>query len=141
MLRALRRRAALHQRSRAPCTPVLRTEIAAAEWAPSYKRATSMQARLALAGCISAIAVWLTAAAFMWSIGGLLLGLVVPFTLVVIMPTNQQLLSPDLERRSEQARRLLEKWNGPHGVRTVLTAFRYLGRLDADSSWAVEIGF
>jgi len=69
-------------------------EIAATEFAPSYHRATIMQASLAAVGLVSSIAAWLSGATFWWLIAGLLLGSVIPFTLIVILPTNKQLLSP-----------------------------------------------
>jgi len=40
------------------------------------------------------------------SFGGVVLGAVIPFTLIVILPTNKQLMSPTLDRRSAQTERL-----------------------------------
>ncbi len=97
------------------------TAAAANEWAPSYRRATWMQAPLAVVGCISALIAWLAGADAAWLIGGVLLGLVVPFTLFVIMPTNQRLLASDLDKGSEETRRLLDRWNRLHSVRTALS--------------------
>jgi hypothetical protein len=75
-------------------------EIAATEFPPSYRRASVMQASLAAVGLLSSIAAWFAGAGFLWVVGGVLLGAVVPFTLIVILPTNQQLLSSALDRRS-----------------------------------------
>jgi len=97
------------------------TEVATTEWAPSYERATWMQAPLAVVGFVSAVIAWLAGSSVSWLIGGVLLGLVVPFTLVVIKPTNKRLLSSDLDKRSEETRKLLDKWNVLHGVRTALS--------------------
>ena len=97
------------------------TEVATTEWAPSYERATWMQALLAVVGFVSAVIAWLAGSSVSWLIGGVLLGLVVPFTLVVIKPTNKRLLSSDLDKRSEETRKLLDKWNVLHGVRTALS--------------------
>jgi Anthrone oxygenase len=96
------------------------TEVAATVWAPSYQRATWMQAPLALVGCLTAVMAWLAGASASWFLGGVLLGLVVPFTVVVIQPTNTRLLSADLDKRSDEAHRLLARWNCLHGVRTAL---------------------
>src|SRR6266571_3941157 len=63
-------------------------EIAATEFSPSYRRAAVMQASLAIAGFVFAVGAWLTGATAWWLVGVLLLGSVVPFTLLVIMPTN-----------------------------------------------------
>ena len=97
------------------------TELAVAQWAPSYRRATWMQAPLALVGFVSAAAAWLAGSGIVWLLGGILLGLVVPVTLIVIMPTNQRLLSSSLDRRSDEARDLLVRWNALHGIRTALS--------------------
>jgi len=96
-------------------------EIAATEFAPSYRRATIMQASSAAVGLISSIAVWLAGATFWWLVAGALLGSVIPFTLLVILPTNKVLLSPKLDRRSVEAERLLARWDALHAVRSVFS--------------------
>jgi hypothetical protein len=97
------------------------THMAVTEWVPSYKRATWLQAPLALVGMLSGVTAWLLGSSLSWLVGGLLLGSVVPFTLIVIKPTNARLLSSSLDTGSEQARRLLTRWNALHAVRTVLS--------------------
>jgi hypothetical protein len=69
------------------------TRTTATVWAPSYKRATVMQAPLAILSSLTGIAVWLLGGGMMWLTGGLLIGCVVPFTLTIIRPTNAQLLA------------------------------------------------
>jgi hypothetical protein len=39
-----------------------------------------------------------------------MLGAVIPFTLLVILPTNKLLMSPALEKRSAHAGQLLARW-------------------------------
>ena len=56
-----------------------------------------MQASLAALGLLSSISAWLAGGSFWWLVGGLLLGSVISFTLIVILPTNKQLLSPTLD--------------------------------------------
>jgi Domain of unknown function (DUF1772) len=97
------------------------TRSALMQWAPSYKRATRMQVPLAVIGLITAIAVWLLGASGWWLVAGLLIGAVVLFTLVGIMPTNHRLLATDPEAASAKARVLLERWNKLHAVRTALS--------------------
>jgi hypothetical protein len=101
-------------------------EIATAEFPPSYHRGTIMQVTLAAVCLLSSIAAWLAGATFWWAIAGLLLGSVIPFTLIVILPTNKQLLNPALDRRSAQTGRLLARWDTLHAVRTVLSALAFL---------------
>ena len=96
-------------------------EIAATEFPPSYRRASIMQATLAALGLLLSIAAWLAGATFWWAIAGVLLGSVIPFTLIVILPTNKQLLSPTLDRRSPLTGQLLARWGRLHAVRSVLS--------------------
>ncbi len=84
-------------------------EIAATEFAPSYRRATIMQASSAALGLLSSIAACLAGATLWWLVGGAVLGSIVTFTLFVILPTNKLLLSPTLDKRSVEAERLLAR--------------------------------
>jgi hypothetical protein len=103
-----------------PARMLLDTKSAALQWAPSYRRATWMQAPLALISLAAGlVACWMGGGAA-WAIGALLIGAVVPFTLFVIMPTNHRLLEPGRDLASPETRALLEKWVGLHGVRTAL---------------------
>ena len=101
-------------------------ELAATEFAPSYRRASVMQASLAAVGLLSSIAAWLAGASFVWVVAGVLLGSVIPFTLIVILPTNKQLLSPALDKRSPETERLLVRWGTLHAVRSVLSGLALL---------------
>jgi hypothetical protein len=70
------------------------TKIAATVWAPSYKRATVMQAPLALSSFLAGVGVWSLGGGIGWLVGAVLIGLVVPFTFIAIMSTNHRLLVP-----------------------------------------------
>jgi len=83
------------------------TPLALTQWRPSYKRGTLMQAPLALIA-------WRFEGGTAWLVDGLLLLLVVPLTLVVILPTNKRLESQELDPRSEEAGRLLPRWGRLH---------------------------
>jgi uncharacterized membrane protein len=95
--------------------------LAVTEFAPSYQRAAIMQASLAAVGAVCAIVTWLAGSSIWWLIGGLLLGAVIPFTLIVIFPTNKQLLDPTLDKDSPLATQLLTRWGQLHAVRTLLS--------------------
>jgi len=47
---------------------------------------------------------------------------VVPVTLIVIMPTNRQLLATGRDLGSAETRQLLERWGRLHGVRSIASA-------------------
>jgi hypothetical protein len=97
------------------------TKTAAIVWAPSYKKATVMQASLAILGFLSGVAAWFLGGGVMWLIGAAFIGAVVPFTFAVIMPTNHKLLAPGRDLSSNETRSLLEKWGKLHGVRSALS--------------------
>ena len=96
------------------------TEIAARQWAPSYRRATWMQASLAIVSTATGLIVWNHGGGALWGIGALLIGLVVPVTLVVIFPTNKRLLEPGRDVRSTETAGLLDRWASLHAIRTAL---------------------
>ena len=96
------------------------TKTAATVWAPSYKKATVMQAPLAVISFLAGVAVWLLGGGLLWLIGAVLIGLVVPFTFIAVMPTNNELLAPGRDLSSAETRSLLEKWGRLHAVRSAL---------------------
>lgn len=97
------------------------TAAALAQWRPSYRRAAVIQVLLALVGVISAVAAFATGRGTMVLIGGLVLALVIPFTLVVIMGTNKQLQDPRRDGNTPGTRHLLEQWGRLHWVRTAIS--------------------
>jgi uncharacterized membrane protein len=102
------------------------TALAVTEFAPSYRRAAVMQGALGAIGFLSATIAWLTGSSVWWLIGGVILGAVIPFTLLVIFPTNKQLLDPSLDKNSERARKLLMRWGRLHAVRSILSLISFL---------------
>ena len=104
-----------------PARMSLETQMAALQWAPSYQRATWLQAPLALLSLTSGVAAWFLGAGIGWLIAALLVGAVVPFTFAVIMPTNNKLLAPGRDLGSTETRALLVFWGRLHAVRTILS--------------------
>ena len=95
-------------------------EVAIAEWRPSYRRATVMQASLAVLGTLAGIAAGISSGGAVWIVAAFVLSAVVPFTLIVMWPTNKRLEDPQLELSSAEARDLLARWGRLHAVRTVI---------------------
>jgi len=95
------------------------TALATAEFGPSYRRATVMQALLAVAGGGAAFVAWWSSSDVYWLIGGVLITAVVPFTLIVMLPTNRRLLDKALDPSSPTAHQLLQRWSRLHAVRTI----------------------
>jgi hypothetical protein len=107
---------AVEHPARMSCGP----DVALCQFGPSYRRGAVMQASLALIGSVTGLAAswqlrdWLVALAS-------LLGLLIPFTVIVILPTNTRLLDPTLDARSSEAARLLARWARLHAVRTAVS--------------------
>lgn len=101
------------------------TELAMIEFKPSYRRATVLQASLAALGFTAAIVGWAQDRGLPTLVGGLLLGAVIPFTLLVIFPTNKRLLHPELDPRSSEAAALLVRWGRLHAVRTAMSTLAF----------------
>ena len=85
-----------------------------------------MQAPLAAVGFLSGTAAWLIGSHFLWAIGGVVLGAVIPLTLILIAPTNKQLLDPALDKDSHVAQQLLLRWGRLHIIRSILSAVAFL---------------
>jgi anthrone oxygenase-like protein len=94
-------------------------EVALAEFRPSYKRAAVMQVILAVIGVAGAIGAYFLGRGISTLVAGIVLAIVVPFTLIVIMPINRQLLDETRTARTEDTEVLLEKWGRLHNVRTI----------------------
>ena len=90
------------------------------QWRPSYRRATVMQAPLALLGFVLGVAAWWLTADWRWLVGAVLMLANWPYTLLVIMPTNNMLLTLDPE--SGDAHALVARWGWLHAGRTALGA-------------------
>ena len=97
------------------------TEVAAMQWAPSYKRATVMQVSLAVMATMTGALQWWQGGGAAWLTGALLILSVIPFTAIVILPTNNRLLAPGRDLASAETRTLLDTWGRLHAVRSILS--------------------
>ena len=100
--------------------------VALAEFRPSYRRAAVMQASLAAIGSLTAVGAWALGRSVPVLVAGLLLGAVIPFTLLVVLPTNKRLLDPALDPHSPEAASLLARWGRLHAVRSVASAVAFV---------------
>ena len=99
---------------------------AIAEFGPSYRRAAVMQASLAAVGSLAGGVAWSRGSPTTVLAAALLLGAAIPFTLIVIRPTNQRLLDPRLDRDSPEAAALLVRWGRLHAGRSALSSVAFL---------------
>ena len=104
-----------------PARLALPSEIAIAEWRPSYERASIMQATLAVLGTLLGIVAGIATGGPIWIVAAFLLSAVVPLTLFVMWPVNKRLEDPALDLGSTEARELLARWGYLHAVRTAIS--------------------
>ena len=109
-----------------PARKQIDTAAALTEWRPSYKRAAVVQPLLAAVGFSSAVAAWLMGGSVWWLVGGVLLVAVIPYTLIIVFPTNNRLLDPAIDENPDLARRLLIRWGRLHTVRSVMSLATFL---------------
>ncbi len=93
--------------------------IALAEFRPSYKRAAVMQVILAVIGVTGAIVAWYLGRGTSTLVAAIVFATVVPWTLIVMMPINRQLLDETRTSETPETDVLLKKWGRLHNVRTI----------------------
>jgi uncharacterized membrane protein len=87
-----------------PARMSLEARAAAEQFRVSYRRAAPWQVATAVVCAITGVLASVRGAPWSWAAGGLLVGLVVPFTLLVILPTNRRLLGVDVADDAERRR-------------------------------------
>ena len=100
-------------------------DFAARFFPAMYGRAAVFQASVASIGCAAAIVAWLAGAGRLWLAAAVLLGSVVPFTLVVIKPVNDALLQGGNVSPVELGV-LLGRWGYLHWARTVASGLSFV---------------
>ena len=114
-----------------PARMSLGASLALQEFRPSYKRAALQQAALAIVCFVCGVSLALLTQHWLWLLGGILVGAVVPFTLVFAMSTNRLLLDESKPLDAHALESLLAKWARLHAVRTVLSLLSFLALLSA----------
>jgi hypothetical protein len=93
-----------------------------AEWKLAYKRGTVMQAPLTVIGFVLGLIAWWQTGEWRWGLGAFVMVANVPFTLLVILPTNHRLTATEPSQAGPASRALIETWGHLHAVRSALGA-------------------
>ncbi len=96
------------------------------QWQPSYKHGLAMQATLAVVGGVLGVVAYFGSSDWRWLLGGAILVANWPYTMVVIMPTNNRLMATDPSSAGLDTRALIETWGKLHAFRSVLGALATL---------------
>jgi hypothetical protein len=99
------------------------------EWKPSYKHGVAMQASLALIAAVFGALGWWQSGDWRWLLGAVVILSAWPYTLVIIQPTNRELLATDPANAGPRTRELIEKWGRLHAGRIamgMITTILYL---------------
>jgi anthrone oxygenase-like protein len=83
----------------------------------SYRRAAPWQATTAMLSAACGVLASISGGSWIWAIGGLMVGVAVPFTLIVILPTAKRLLM-DADGSDADSPELLARWGRLHWVRS-----------------------
>jgi hypothetical protein len=90
------------------------------EWTPSYKRAQTMQAPLAIIGFLLGVMAWRQTGNWRWVIGADVLIANWVYTIVAIFPINERIKAIAPEKAGLTSRALIKKWGILHAGRTAL---------------------
>ena len=100
------------------------SEFAVRFFAPMYRRASIMQASLAIAGTIASLTAYFLGSGRIWLMAAVLMISVIPFTLLVMEPVNHQLKV--IEPSADGAIELLVRWGHLHWFRTVTSGAAFV---------------
>lgn len=92
------------------------------EWKPSYNAGKLMQASLAAAGGVMGLIAFFFDWDWKWIIGTILIAANWPYTMYLIMPTNNQLMAMEPVNGNTALRPLMVRWGWLHAGRSVLGA-------------------
>ncbi len=108
-----------------PATMKAGVSVAAKFFPPMYGLAAPMQIVSALGGTLGGLVQWYLTDNVLWAIGAAFLVFVIPFTVVVLKPINDQLLDSKAQRTESETENLLNLWAPRHLVRSIASGLSF----------------
>lgn len=108
-----------------PARMALPPAAAVQQFRVSYRRAAPWQAASAIVAGACGVLAWLAGGGWTWAVGGLIVAAVVPYTLLVVMPTTTRLIHDGVLDDAERGS-LLTHWARLHWVRSAWGAIGLL---------------
>jgi hypothetical protein len=93
-----------------------------AQWKPSYNSGKLVQATLAAAGGVLGLITFFFDWDWKWVIGAIFIAANWPYTLYLVMPTNNRLMAIDPAAPTAEVRPLMVRWGWLHASRSLLGA-------------------
>lgn len=109
-----------------PATMATGIPFAAQFFPPMYGLAAPMQIVCALGGTVAGGVQWFLGGSYLWLVGAVLLLFVIPFTLFVLKPINDQLLDTTATRSDAETEALLNQWAPRHWVRSIASGLSFV---------------
>jgi hypothetical protein len=103
-----------------PARLVLDDSSSLRQWQSSYPRASVMQASLAVFSALLGLAAFWSSTDWRWLAGAVLIFANVPYTVLVILPTNKRLQAAAPAAANADTRDAIEAWARLHLVRNAL---------------------
>lgn len=108
-----------------PATMKAGMSVAARFFPPMYGHAAPMQIVCASGGTLAGCVRWFLGGSVLWVVGAGLLAFVIPYTLIVLKPINDQLLDSGAQRSEAETGRLLNQWAPRHWVRSIASGLAF----------------
>jgi len=108
-----------------PATMKAGVSVAAKFFPPMYGLAAPMQIVSALGGTLAGFVQWFLGGSILWVVGAVLLIFVIPYTVIVLKPINDQLLESEAQRTESETENLFNQWAPRHWVRSIASGLSF----------------
>ena len=109
-----------------PATMKAGIPVAEKFFPPMYNLAAPMQIVSALGGTLAGLAQWwFLGGSVLWTVGAALLIFVIPFTVIILKPINDQLLDSKVQRTESETENLLNQWAPRHWIRSIASGLSF----------------